>query len=120
MFYFLTSDNVQVELELETARKFGIADDFEDGQFPLQNVSEKILKNILSFVSSSVPVPEEDLVETCLAADYLINQATIDHCAKAIADSLHGMTAEQIRKAYGGAIGEALRRRNPDPHGGPT
>jgi hypothetical protein len=120
MFTFITSDNVPVELNLDTARKFGVADDFQDGRFPLENVSEKILKNILSFVCSSVPVPKEDLIETCLAADYLINQETIDHCAKAIADSLHGMTAEQIRKAYGGAIGEALRRRNPDPHGGPT
>jgi hypothetical protein len=120
MFSFLTSDNVQVELDSETAGKFGITDDFQDGRFPLGNVSEKILKNILSFVSSGVPVPEEDLVETCLAADFLINQETIDHCAKAIADSLHGMTAEQIRKAYGGAIGEALRLRNPPPHGGPA
>jgi hypothetical protein len=120
MFYFLTSDNAQVELNLETARKFGITNDFEDGQFPLENISEKILKNILSFVSSGVPVPKDDLVETCLAADFLINQETIDHCAKSIADSLHGMTAEQIRKAYGGAIGEALRLRNPPPHGGPA
>ena len=121
MFYFLTSDYVQFELAPEMARKFGITDDFpEGGQFPLENVSEKIIKNILSFVSSGVPVPKEDLVETCLAADYLVNQETIDHCAKAIADSLRGMTAEQIRKAYGGAIGEALRRRNPDPHGGPA
>jgi hypothetical protein len=121
MFTFITSDNVPVELNLDTARKFGITDDFpEGGQFPLENVSEKILKNILSFVCSSVPVPKEDLIETCLAADYLINQETIDHCAKAIADSLRGMTADQIKKAHNGVIGEALRRRKPDPHGGPA
>lgn len=106
---------------METARKFGITDDFQEGgEFPLGNISEKILKNILSFVSSGVPVPKEDLIETCLAADFMINQETIDHCAKAIADSLRGMTAEQIRKAYGGVLGEALRRRNPNNHGGPA
>jgi hypothetical protein len=120
MFSFLTSDGVSVPLDYETARKFrfGFTDDFQEGEFHLENISEKILKNILSFVCSGVPVPKEDLIETCLAADFLFNQETIDHCAKAIADSLRGMTADQIKKAHNGAIGEALRRRNPVTHGG--
>jgi hypothetical protein len=122
MFSFLTSDGVTVPFDYQTASKFrfGIADDFQEGVIPLENISEKILKNILSFVCSGVPVPKEDLIETCLAADFLFNQETIDHCAKAIADSLRGMTADQVKKAYNGAIGEALRRRTPVTHGGPA
>jgi hypothetical protein len=115
MFTFHTSDGAEVHVSDDVARKFNIIDDFSgDDIYPLPNVSEKILKNICSFLSHGTPVPKDDLINTCLASDYLFCQEALDHCAKAIADSLKGLSALEIRRAYSGRIGEAIdwRKKN--------
>jgi hypothetical protein len=115
MYTFHTSDGAEVHIEDDVARKFNIIDDFSgDDIYPLPNVSEKNLKNISSFLSSGTPVPKADLIDTCLAADYLYCQEALDHCAKAIAESLKGLSALEIRRAYSGRIGEAIdcRKKN--------
>ena len=101
---FVTSDGHHIEVP---PGAFPITKDFEDGVLPLQNISKKILLNVMSPAST----PKDELIETCLAADFLGDQKTLDVCAKAIADSLKGMTAAEIRKAYNGVIGEAIEAR---------
>lgn len=101
---FVTSDGHHVEVPPGV---FPITRDFEDGVLPLQNISKKILLNVLSLE----PVPADELIDTCRAADFLGHQEALDRHAKAIADSLKGMTASEIRRAYGGVIGDAIDAR---------
>lgn len=102
----LTADGAAFRLT-ETLKKESkviqnLLDDFGgDGLVPLPNINSKIFKNILFFSHNQELEKYDDVKDVMIAADYIMYDTLVDHCARHIAQVvIKGKTAEQIREYF--------------------
>lgn len=73
-------------------------------EVPLPNINAAVMDTITRFFSSNT-LPEftepQELFPLMMAADYLGYDALLDDAAKAVAESLKGRSAQEIRNVFG-------------------
>lgn len=73
-------------------------------EVPLPNINAAIMDTITRFFESNT-LPEftqpQELFPLMMAADYLGYDALLDDAAKAVAESLKGRSAQEIRNVFG-------------------